>query len=220
MKWTQGDEVTRRDVLRGLAYSALGVASFGGLPGLMANEVPFTFGRPRAKRLIYLYMAGGMSHLDTFDPKPGQDVAGPLGVLSTDVTGLQVSELLPLTAKVAPHLAVVRSVTSTQGAHEQGRYFLRTSYQKRGTVLHPSLGTWLIERGGRHHPTLPSSVVIGGGSDHPGSGFLGAPYAPLPIGVPEDGLSHIHHPDGVTADQYAARLALSRSLNQRFSRTR
>ena len=185
----------------------------------MADEVPFTFGRPRAKRLIYLYMAGGMSHLDTFDPKPGQDVAGPLGVLSTDVTGLQVSELLPLTAKVALHLAVVRFGDIDPRRARTRSLFPANELPKRGTVCVTSKPWHLADerRGGRHHPTLPSSVVIGGGSDHPGSVSWGHRMRRY-RSVCRKMVCRISTIQmALPGDQYAARLALSRSLNQRLT---
>ncbi len=114
---------------------------------------------PTARNVIYLYMSGGMTHLDTFNPQPGTEEAGPVKPISTSADGIQISEYLPLTAKQMHHVAVVNSLTSTQGAHAQGNYFMHTSYTIRSTIKHPSMGAWLTKYQGRSNPSLPASVA-------------------------------------------------------------
>ena len=81
------------------------------------------------KHVIYLYMAGGMSHLDTFDPKPKrQDVQGPATALDTVAPDIQVTKYLPRTAEIADKICVINSMKTNQGAHEQGQYYLHRSY--------------------------------------------------------------------------------------------
>ncbi len=213
--------LTRRDLLSGFARTAFGVTvlsalqPFSGL-SVFAGEP----GRPRrtARACIYLSMGGGMSHLDTFDPKPGHVDAGPLKSLATNVDGLQLSENLPLLAKHADKFAVIRSLTSNQGAHEQGQYLMRTSYELRGTIRHPTIGAWVGNLLGKANPTLPPYVTIGAGSDHPGAGFLESKFAPLPLGNPDQGLPNSTRPEGVTADEYAHRLDLLKTFNAPFQK--
>ena len=83
--------------------------------------------RPKAKNVIYLYMSGGMSHIDTFDPKPVRD-GGPTQAIRTKADGVELAENLPLLANHADKIAVIRGMTSTKGAHQQGNYFMHTSY--------------------------------------------------------------------------------------------
>lgn len=112
-----------------------------------------------------------MSHVDTWDPKSGA-VMGPTKTIKSSADGVLLGEYLPRTAKQMHHGTVVRSLTSTQGAHEQGNYFMHTSYQLRGTINHPSLGAWLQHFRGVGNPTLPGSVYVGNASRHPGAGFF------------------------------------------------
>ena len=144
-----------------------------------------------AKRVIYLYMSGGMSHLDTFDVKPGAETMGPTKPIKTSADGVEMSEYLPKLAQKAHHLCLVNSMLSASGAHQQANYLMHTSYPMRGTIKHPALGAWLLTFQDRANPTLPGNVVIGGGSRHPGGGFMEAKYAPLLINSPSRGLQNV-----------------------------
>ena len=145
-----------------------------GLPG---------FGR--AKRVIFIELAGGMSHIDTFDPKQGAG-KGPASALSTK-GGFQVTSFLPETAKVADRISVVRSMTAKVGVHASAAYLMRTGFEQRGAVQHPTLGAWAQHHLGKSHATLPSSVAINRSSNH-GNGWFPASHAPLPILSPGEPL--------------------------------
>jgi hypothetical protein len=161
-------------------------------------------------------MAGGMSHLDTLDTKPGAANQGPTPTIATAADGLRISGWLPQLAKQMQDVAVVRSLTSTQGAHEQGRYYVHTGYVRRGTITHPGYGAWLLHFSGRRNNDLPGNVLVGGSSDHPGAGFLEPGLAPLPLGKAESGLDHAHLPEGVDESRAQRRLALAQELDQDF----
>jgi hypothetical protein len=215
------DALTRRDLLVGGAKALLGV----GLLDLLtagpawadpADAPALAAPRPTAKNVIYLYMAGGMSHLDTLDPKPGSPTQGPVRAIPTGADGVLISEYLPRLAPLMKHVAVVRSLTSTQGAHEPGNYLMHTSYAQRGTVRHPALGAWLSHLSGRANGTLPANVAIAAGSQHPGAGFLESRFAPLPLGDPADGLPFSARPDGVDAARFARRMELRERLDAGF----
>jgi hypothetical protein len=216
------DEPTRRDLLALGAKALFGVTISSLLPSrLFAGDPSIaTTGlqapRPMARNVIYLYMSGGMSHLDTFDPKSVAEVAGPVKAIPTSADGIQISEYLPKTAQVMHRFALIRSVTSTQGAHEQGNYYVHTSYRLLGTIRHPAMGAWLGQLSGRTNDTLPASVLIGGDSQHPGSGFMESKYAPLPIGDPASGLKYSTKPNGVDDERFSRRLQLLDHVNQPF----
>ncbi len=209
------DEITRRSFMSWAATSFLGVTA-GPLIG--ANQV-FGNAAPaegKAKQVIYLYLSGGMSHLDTFDPKPGTEEQGPTQVINTNVDGIRISQHLPEMAKRMNHVAVVRSLKSTQGDHERGVHFMHTGYTKRGTIVHPSLGAWTTKMKGRINPTMPANVLVSGGSRHPGAGFFEASCAPVPIGDPEAGLQNSKLPAGVTEEQLQKRLTLVDQFDREF----
>ncbi|MCH2156537.1 MAG: DUF1501 domain-containing protein [Opitutales bacterium] len=212
------DELNRRRFMARFARSMFGV---GLLP--FANQNAFGIDLPtgsksaQAKNVIYLFMAGGMSQIDTFDPKPGAATQGPVETLRSNVDDISVSQYLPLMALNMDKVAVVRSLTSTQGAHEQGRYFMRTSYSPRGTITHPGLGSWIIALDGKHNGTLPGAVNIGGVNS--GAGFLDPSFSPLPIGDPEKGLQNASPLAGSSVVDINDGLELSEFLDTNFHKT-
>tara|TARA_R110000850_G_scaffold112466_2_gene226389 strand:- start:772 stop:2067 length:1296 start_codon:yes stop_codon:yes gene_type:complete len=163
-----------------------------------------------AKRVIYLYMSGGMSHLDTFDVKPGSESMGPTEAINTSADGVQISQYLPRLAKKAHHLAIINSMLSASGAHEQANYLMHTSYAQRGTIKHPAMGAWLLKFQDRMNPTLPGNVVIGGGSRHPGGGFFEGKFQPLAVNNPESGLQNVK--SRFKDDDFEFRFRLSQEL--------
>ena len=123
------DPIHRRNFISRAASALLGVHA----PRLFAADAK-PAGNAKAKNIIYLYMDGGMSHIDTWDPKQGE-TAGPTKAIKTSADGIQIAEYLPRTAKQMHHGCIVRSITSTQGAHGPGNYYMHTSYEERGTIL-------------------------------------------------------------------------------------
>ena len=202
-----------------LAYSAKAFLGVGLLPMAVRSEafaaaVPARL--PTAKNVIYLYMAGGMSHLDTFDPKTDRDVRGPVNSISTNVSGIQISEYLPRIAKQMDKMAVIRSLSSTQGAHEEGRYFMHSSYTKRGTIVHPGIGSWLMKMDGPRNPNLPGVVHIGSSNPGGGNGYFEQRFAPLVIGDPEAGLQNSKIRKGVSEKEFRDSVMLTNAFDTEF----
>lgn len=213
----RSDELSRRGFLSQTAGSLLGVSL---MPSLAPTSLFAQTRNPGAKanKVIYLYMSGGMSHMDTFDPKPGTDEQGPVQAIDTNVDGIQVSEYLPNLARQMDKMALVRSLSSTQGAHEQGQYFMHSSYTPRGTIQHPGLGAWMHRLDGRKNSTLPASVRIGGSSRGSGSGFLESKFAPLVINNPNDGLKNSKRRKGMSEKEFEDRLFLANAFDEEFHR--
>ncbi len=190
------NELTRRHFMTTAASSLLGVGFLPGIGGTAFGKETAEAGHPMrkkpAKRLIYLYMGGGMTHLDTLDTKPGHKNQGPVSEVKTNVPGIHLSEYLPLLADHADKLAIVNSMTSTAGAHEQARYLMHTSYQQRATIKHPGMGAYMLKYLDRLNKDLPGSVFIGGNSRiDGGAGFFESSFEPLAINNPADGLKNI-----------------------------
>ena len=174
----QANELSRRRFMSTLARTTLGVGV--GMPFLQASAAELL---PKSdKKLIFLYMAGGMSHIDTFDPQPGTDEGGPVQAIKTNADGVMISEFFPNLASQMDKLAIIRSMYSTQGAHSQGNYYMHTGYQKRGSIVHPTLGSWAMKHQGKINPTLPGNVVIAPSSDYPYAGFLPPELGAIPLG--------------------------------------
>jgi uncharacterized protein (DUF1501 family) len=169
-------------------------------------------GAGRARACILLYMEGGPSQLDTFDPKPGRPTGGPFAAIETAVPGLRFSERLPRLARQARRLAVIRSLTSREGNHDRARHLMHTGYAPQGGVDHPAWGSLVAEARGRRD--LPGYVAIGGPGED--AGFLGAAYAPLPILNPAKPARNLAPARGVDQARFSARTELWRSLETEF----
>jgi uncharacterized protein (DUF1501 family) len=131
----------------------------------------------KAKSIVVLWLNGGPSHVDTFDPKPGTPVGGPFKAIRSRARGLELSEHLPQLADKADKIAVVRSMSSKEGNHARAQYLLHTGYSPNPTVVHPSLGGWVCEQLGDPNSDIPTFVSIGGPSF--GAGFLGVQNGPF-----------------------------------------
>lgn len=211
MTFFLNDDLSRRRFIETAARSLLGVSLLPGLQRLAAAAPS----KAQGKRMIYLFMTGAMSQIDTFDPKPESDVQGPTKAISTKVSGVQFGEFLPKVAAAANHLAVVRSLNTPTGAHDPGQYLMRTNYRKIASTSHPGWGSWMHKMHGRIHDSLPASVLVGGGQ---GPGYLGAKYAPVPIGDPSKGLENTRSPAYVSDTMFDQRMQLSTRFDLSFRR--
>ncbi len=214
----KADELTRRQFVSNAARAYLGVHLFPMLGGTLAEAAPVTAAKGgTAKSVIYLYMSGGMSHVDTFDPKPKKkDVMGSTETIPTKADGVMVGHYLKKTAAVMDKVCVINSMNSTQGAHEQGSYIMHTSYNSRGTIKHPALGSWVLRLGGRIHPELPGFIAVDSAPEFTGGGFLGAKFSAALIGSPDQGLQDSHRADAVSQQDFERRLTLADKLNRQF----
>jgi hypothetical protein len=165
----------------------------------------------KAKNVIWLQMIGGMSHIDTLDPKTG-DTKGAKGPIKTKAD-FQLGGYFPKLAEQANKIAVIRSMSSKTGVHASGQYLMRTAYEERGTVKHPTIGAWAQQLLGPSHKTLPSSVCVNRGPDH-GNGFFSSAFSPLPIHDPEAGLQFAR--GDAPTDLMQKRLALLDKLDNSF----
>ena len=209
----KASDLTRRSFVTRAASGLLGVNYISNFASAQTALTP----KGKAKSVIYLYMSGGMSHLDTFDIKPeNSEVRGDAGELKTNVSGMRVSKFFPNVAKQMDKVAIVNSLTTTQGAHEEGRYVMHTSYEKRGTVQHPEMGAWVSKLGGTLSKTLPSFVKVGGGGRSLGGGFFEPSYAALPVGDPKAGLQYSKRHKTVNETVFNDRLAMLKEINGEF----
>ncbi|EMI43715.1 MULTISPECIES: DUF1501 domain-containing protein [Pirellulaceae] len=216
MQFSNNEDLSRRAFVQSIAKSCLGVSLLGGLESV-ASAASASGSSKSNKRMIYLFMQGAMSQLDTFDPKPDSKMQGPTGVIQTKIPGVQFSEHLPKLAASADKLAVIRSMNSSTGAHGPGQYLMRTNYREIASTVHPGWGSWMHKVHGRMHQSLPASVQVGGGQ---GPGYLGTAYAPVPVGDPNKGLENTKSPDYMTNSLFDRRMKLAGTFDRSFrSRT-
>src|SRR5262245_3035507 len=202
---------------RGFLTSAVGATLCGWL-GRLAAAAP---DGPRPKSCILLWMAGGPSHIDTFDPKPDAplNVRGEFRPIDTAVPGVRVSEHFPHFARLMQHAAVLRGMNTPESDHKQATYHLHTGYQNRaGAVSFPSLGAIVAKELGKRDVPMPNFVSIGRGPQEAlGAGFLGPDCQPLAVTDPVRGLDFIE-PAG-SPQEFGRQVDLLRQLEDGFHDT-
>jgi len=216
------NETSRRGFLATTAKTCFGLtiggaaANFFSQKSLASDPAVLAAGGGKAKSVIYLFMSGGMTHIDTLDPKPdaGSEVRGDCRAIHTNVDGIQLGHCLPSLARQIDKVALIRSMSTTQGAHAQGRYFMRTGYAPRSSIVHPSPGAWVNRLAGNQAENLPGFVTIDCGSSHPGAGFMEAQHAPLPIGDASKGLQNSRRQ--ISETSFEQQLKLRKLLDAEF----
>jgi uncharacterized protein (DUF1501 family) len=169
----------------------------------------------KAKAVVVLWLNGGPSHLDTFDPKPGTPVGGPFKAIKTRAPSILLSEHLPQLAEKADKIAVVRSMSSKEGNHARAQYLLHTGYSPNPTVVHPSLGGWVCEQLGDPQSDIPTFVSIGGPSF--GAGFLGVQNGPFVLQKAGEMPPNVEPPPQIDAARFDRRKAALDFLEKRFA---
>ena len=168
--------VGRRDFLRIGAIPALGL----GLSQLADPSCRGATNSSPAKSCILIWLDGGPSHLETFDPKPTApvEVRGPFKTTPTSVPGLHLSEVLPRTANIAHELCFIRSVTSPLGEHNIANHYLLTGYQPTPALAYPSYGA-VVSHLRNQVGNLPPYVALNEYRSTAGAGFLGSSHEPF-----------------------------------------
>src|SRR5579871_181583 len=170
---------------------------------------------PKAKACILLWMNGGPSQLDTWDPKPGTPTGGLFKAIPTSVKEISICEHLPAMAEQTHHLAILRSMTSKEGNHKRAQYLMHTGYAPNPTITHPSLGGWFSEERGNPNGDLPDFVSISGPSF--GAGFLGVQYGPLVVQNPNQMPQNVAYAPDVTPGRFEQRRSALNMLESDFA---
>jgi uncharacterized protein (DUF1501 family) len=182
----QSSAITRRDVLR--LSAALGLSWT--LPALDPRAAEKRGGE-RPKSLIVLWMGGGPSQLETWDPHAGTKHGGEVGAIKTKVAGLEIADLYPKVAEQIQHLSVIRSLVSKEGDHERGTYLLKTGYRPEPTLRHPSLGAIVAHELPQAGIEIPRHVSLGA-TQWPGwGGFLGDEEDAFKVYNPNENLHNL-----------------------------
>jgi Protein of unknown function (DUF1501) len=231
--------VSRRDCLR---MAAAGV-SFASVSGWFGSLAAATQKHPDRKRsCILLWMPGGPSQLDTWDPKPGHANGGPYKAIQTAVPGLSISEHLPGLAKQMNHAALIRSMSTKEGDHNRATALMQTGYLPQGPIRYPCFGSLFSKELVDPRSEMPAFVSIAPSTFfRTGPGFLGPQCAPMVVGgepagppkpekadsegaetSPDDfgpplKVANLSRPAGVTSRQAAARLEILKQLDHDFA---
>lgn len=210
--------LTRRALLQG---ALAGGALFGGFGRLFAEEHAAA-ALKADKRVILVFMSGGPSQFETWDPKPGAPTGGPHISTPTTIPGVHFDEYLPQLARLANRMVTVRSMTSINGDHDQGGFIAQTGYNP-SSIVAPAPHWLSVCAHERPSPDikLPSYVMLGAdnfGKLHlPGPGFLGSRYQGL--ACPGDGAGPKDLPakSATEAADYDRRESLRMSVGKSFS---
>ncbi|HIA61374.1 MAG TPA: DUF1501 domain-containing protein [Planctomycetaceae bacterium] len=222
--------LSRRDVIQIGTLAAIG----GGLHPVGVGGFDLTsratgddsVKAPNGKSCILIWLDGGPSHLEMFDPKPDApaEVRGPLGTVATSLPAVRFSECLEKTATMVDDIAVVRSITSPLGEHNFGTHYMMTGYKPTPVLEYPCFGSVLahheLQRAAGHilppHIAVPNFRV--GGASFAGSGYL--PNSVKPFSVESDPakpgfkVKHLQIPNGLTGVNLARRKKYLEKLNQ------
>ena len=214
----------------GLSRRTLMQGSIGGFFGFAMARQAELFGAPnmnlfmspqgarKTKSVIVLWMSGGPTQYETWDPKQGQKNGGPTKAINTSVKGIQYAQNMRMTAKQAKHISVVRSITSREGSHGRGRYLLHTGYARNGTVIHPSMGAVTAMELGDTNADLPNFISIRGRSES--AGFLPPQYNPLLISSPDSSIPNLKYPGGVDKARFRQRIKFLEEQEKLFAKGR
>lgn len=186
-------------------------AGLGGAMGLSWLDQVSLFAdelRKQSRSCILLWMAGGPSQFETFDPKPGAPNQGPTKAIATTVPSISIAEHWTKTAKVVGDMAIIRSMTSKEGNHGRATYLLHTGYAPSGGIVHPGFGSIVANEIGKADFDLPQFVSISGPSV--GSSFLGVQYAPFIVSDPNRPPDNLGAP--VAPERMQRRLGLLKEL--------
>ena len=209
-----------------LGTAALGAAAAADMTGLSVLGSPALAGELKKgqKRIILLWLAGGASQLETFDPKPGAITGGPFRAIPTDVPGTHISELMPEMAKRMKHTCVIRGLNTKNGDHGSAAITMMRGRRNEANLRYPDLGAVLAREMGRADSKVPDYVTFytqtEGRSMAPGDpGFLGARFGPMDLttnNTPE----FIRKLDSITELDHKERADLRDLLGKQFAKGR
>jgi len=216
--------LNRRAFLGSLAVGASAFAADMTALDVLASPALAEEMKRNQKRVILLWLAGGASQLETWDPKPGAATGGPFRAIETSVPGVHISELMPEMAARMHHTCIIRSLNTKNGDHGGGARLMMQGRRDDPSVRYPDLGAVLARELGQAHSRVPDYVTFyssteGRPTPLGTSGFLGERYAPMALttsSTPEN----LRRLDEITELDHVQRAELRDLLSKRFTRGR
>ncbi|NNE93155.1 MAG: DUF1501 domain-containing protein [Verrucomicrobiales bacterium] len=208
------DHFSRRTLLKTAGLSSLSwLTPMADVLATNAEKTP-----DLAKSIIILWLNGGPSQIDTFDPHPGKKIAADSKAIETSKKGVFVNEHLPQTAEMMGDISLVRSVVSREGDHERAIYNIKTGYRPVPGVVHPAIGSIVCHEMPRPNIDIPTHISILPGQFPSRGGFLGAQYDAFKMGDPTQPVPDLKARVG--EDRQKARLESLEVVEKRFHRGR
>ena len=214
--------MNRRGFLGAAALGGLAMAADMSAVDVLAQRAVAEELKKQGKSVILLWLAGGASQLETWDPKPGRPTGGPFRAIETNVSGIQISELMPKLAQRMQHTAIIRSLNTRNADHGGGARMMETGRPVEGGLDYPDLGAMLAKELARANSQVPDYVSMytsTEGRRKGGAGFLGSRFAPMFLDrgmMPEN----IHRLEKINDLDHQDRAQLRHLLSERFTRNR
>ncbi|WP_435016556.1 DUF1501 domain-containing protein [Tundrisphaera sp. TA3] len=178
---------------------------------------------PKADSLIHIFLPGGIAHQETFDPKPYAPVEyrGELSSIATKIEGESFSETLPRTAQIADKLAIIRSMTHGEAAHERGTHNMFTGYRPSPALQYPSMGSVVSHEFGSRNDLPPYVCVPSMPNVYAGTGYLSSSFSPFSLGSdPASGgfkVQDLNLPGGIDDTRFSSRRRVLDVVNEHFT---
>jgi uncharacterized protein (DUF1501 family) len=176
-----------------------------------------------AESVIHIYLPGGMSAQESWDPKPYAplEYRGELKAIPTKITGECFSELMPQSANIADKLTIVRALTHGEAAHERGEHNMFTGYRPSPALLYPSMGSVVSHEFGPRKNLPPYICIPNAQSAYSGPGYLSSSFAPFSLGDDPARagfqVRDLNLPEGVDRARFDRRLAALEEVNHQFA---
>ncbi|MBT5815679.1 MAG: DUF1501 domain-containing protein [Opitutales bacterium] len=199
--------INRRDFIYRAGLSGMS------LPFLNAASIPAP--TAKAKSVIYIFLAGGLSQYDSFNVEVDKTVLGKSTIIDSNADGVRVSNYFPTLANHMDKLLVLNSMQTNQGAHPAGIYKMLTSYNPRSSITHPELGSWVNKSLTREQDSLPNFVSIGRGRAGT-AGFFPGQWAALPVQDPNLGIDFAERNRAVGEGKFNKRIDILDAMNKGF----
>jgi hypothetical protein len=206
----------RRQFMGSLA--AIGASACAGGLGIFSTPAIAEQLKSDQKRIVVFNMAGGLSQLESWDPKAGTATGGPFRAIPTSVPGIHISELLPDTAKQMHHLCLVRGVNTSEDDHGKGAYMMMTGRRQNPASDYPQIGAVAAKALKPANTSLPGHILItpgGGGGRGNDAAYLGPKYASVQLGNGNPPQNTVL-PKEISTGSEAARQDFRRHVNENF----
>lgn len=201
-------QLSRRLFMGASSATLLGMS----VKGLLANTGKDH--EAKAEHVILFWNGGGMSHIDTWDPKPGRPTGGDLSAIQTSAAGIQISEIFPTLAEQMHHCSLIRSIAGTQGDHGRATHHVQTSYLPFPNLVNPGIGS-VVTHELPNLGDLPAYISISGQA--PRAGYLGQKCEAYYVSNPGDKDPYLAFPEGIAEVRGNKRLETLAKYNQRFT---
>jgi hypothetical protein len=207
------------------AVGGLTLADFFRAREAQADQKNYESKEGKAKSVIFIFMPGGMAHQETFDPKPYAPIEyrGPMNSIETNVSGIRINEMLKNTAKITDKIAICRSMTHGEAAHERGTHNMFTGYRPSPALKYPSMGSVVSHEFGPKNNLPPYVCVPNQPNEFAGTGYLSSSFAGFSLGAdPASGNFQVRDlklPGGVDDTRFGKRRQLLDIVNDHFRQT-